>query len=78
MKILVVLGGLALVALIVISQSLYVVDVTEQVIITRFGNPQSVTSNPGLYLKAPFVDTVLRFDRRVLRIDAPAVSMPDI
>lgn len=78
MKILVVLGGLALVALIVISQSLYVVDITEQVIITRFGNPQSVTSNPGLYLKAPFVDTVLRFDRRVLRIDAPAVSMPDI
>ena len=78
MKILVVLGGLALVALIVISQSLYVVDITEQVIITRFGNPQSVTSNPGLYLKAPFVDTVLRFDKRVLRIDAPAVSMPDI
>ena len=78
MKILVVLGGLALVALIVISQSLYVVDVTEQVIITRFGNPQSVTSNPGLYVKAPLVDTVLRFDRRVLRIDAPAVSMPDI
>ena len=78
MKIMVVLGGLALVALIVISQSLYVVDVTEQVIITRFGNPQSVTSNPGLYVKAPFVDTVLRFDKRVLRIDAPAVSMPDI
>ena len=78
MKILVVLGGLALVALIVVSQSLYVVDVTEQVIITRFGNPQSVTSNPGLYVKAPFVDTVLRFDKRVLRIDAPAVSMPDI
>ena len=78
MKILVVLGGLALVALIVISQSLYVVDVTEQVIITRFGNPQSVTSNPGLYVKAAFVDTVLRFDKRVLRIDAPAVSMPDI
>ena len=78
MKILVVLGGLALVALIVVSQSLYVVDVTEQVIITRFGNPQSVTSTPGLFLKAPFVDTVLRFDKRVLRIDAPAVSMPDI
>ena len=78
MKILVVLGGLVLVALILIAQSLYVVDVTEQVIITRFGNPQSVTSNPGLYVKAPFVDTVLRFDKRVLRIDAPAVSMPDI
>ncbi len=78
MKILVVLGGLALVALIVISQSLYVVDITEQVIITRFGDPQTVTRDPGLYIKAPFVDTALRFDKRVLRIDAPAVSMPDI
>ncbi|MEE3005531.1 MAG: protease modulator HflC [Chloroflexota bacterium] len=78
MKILVVLGGLALVALIVVAQSLYVVDVTEQVLITRFGDPQTVSKNPGIYLKAPFVDTALSFDKRVLRIDAPAVSMPDI
>ncbi|SVC54768.1 uncharacterized protein METZ01_LOCUS307622, partial [marine metagenome] len=78
MKILVVLGGLALVALIVVAQSLYVVDVTEQVLITRFGDPQTVTTTPGIYLKAPFVDTALSFDKRVLRIDAPAVSMPDI
>jgi membrane protease subunit HflC len=78
MKILVIIGGLALVALIVVAQSLYVVDVTEQVLITRFGDPQTVTTSPGLYLKAPFVDTALSFDKRVLRIDAPAVSMPDI
>jgi membrane protease subunit HflC len=78
MKILVVLGGLALVALIVVAQSLYVVDVTEQVLITRFGDPQTVRTSPGIYLKAPFVDTALSFDKRVLRIDAPAVSMPDI
>ena len=78
MKILVVLGGLALVTLIVVAQSLYVVDVTEQVLITRFGDPQTVTTTPGIFLKAPFVDTALSFDKRVLRIDAPAVSMPDI
>ena len=78
MKILVVFGGLALVALIVVAQSLYVVDVTEQVLITRFGDPQTVTTTPGIYIKAPFVDTALSFDKRVLRIDAPAVSMPDI
>jgi len=78
MKILVVLGGLALVDIIVVAQSLYVVDVTEQVLITRFGDPQTVRTSPGIYLKAPFVDTALSFDKRVLRIDAPAVSMPDI
>ena len=78
MKIFVVLGGLALVLLIVLSQSLYIVDVTEQVLITRFGDPiLPIKANPGLYIKAPFVDVVERFDKRVLRIDAPAVSMPD-
>ena len=78
MRNLVILGIVVIVALIVLSQALYVVDVTEQVLVTRFGDPRTVTTAPGLYLKAPVADTVLRFDRRVLRIDAQPVSMPDI
>jgi len=77
MKTLAVIGGLAIVALIVLGQSLYIVDITEQVLVTRFGDPQAVKRTPGLYLKAPFIDTALRFNKRVLRIDAPPVSMPD-
>ena len=46
--------------------------------ITRFGDPISLIKTPGLKIKAPFVDTALRFDKRVLRIDSPPVSMPDI
>ncbi len=78
MRNLVILGIVVIVALIVVSQALYVVDVTEQVLVTRFGDPRTVATAPGLYLKAPVADTVLRFDRRVLRIDAQPVSMPDI
>jgi membrane protease subunit HflC len=78
MRNLAIIGVVAVVALIVISQSLFVVDVTEQVLVTRFGDPRTVATDPGLYLKAPVADTVLRFDRRVLRIDAQPVSMPDI
>ena len=78
MRNLVIIGVVVVVGLIVLSQSLYVVDVTEQVLVTRFGDPRTVTKTPGLYLKAPFADTALRFDRRVLRIDAQPVSMPDI
>ena len=78
MRNLVILGIVVIVALIVLSQALYVVDVTEQVLVTRFGDPRTVATAPGLYLKAPVADTVLRFDRRVLRIDAQPVSMPDI
>jgi membrane protease subunit HflC len=79
MRTLAVIGALVIVALLVLAQSLYVVDVTEQVLVTRLGDPiLPIRSDPGLKIKAPFVDTALRFDKRVLRIDAPAVSMPDI
>ena len=77
MRSLVIIGAVALVALIVLSQALYVVDIKEQVLVTRFGAVKAVRQQPGLYVKAPFIDTALRFDKRVLRIDAPPVSMPD-
>jgi membrane protease subunit HflC len=72
------LGVILIAAIIVLVQSVYIVDVTEQVVILRFGEVVGLRPNPGLYLKAPFVDTVIRYDKRVLRIDAPAVPMPDI
>ena len=78
MKGLIALGVVVIAAAIVLAQSLYVVDITEQVVILRFGEVVSQRPNPGLYVKAPFVDTVVRYDKRVLRIDAPAVAMPDV
>ena len=58
-------------------KALYVVEATEQVLVTRFGEVKSVKTSSGLYLKLPFADTVITFDRRILRIDAPPVAMPD-
>ena len=77
MKALVVLLVLIVVGLVVARQALYVVDETEQVIITRFGEVQTVIRFPGLNLKAPFVDQAIRLDKRILRIDAPPEAMPD-
>jgi membrane protease subunit HflC len=77
MRILVIIGVLVIVGLIVTTQSLFTVDETEQVIVTRFGEVQEVRRNPGLYLKVPFVDSVTSYDKRVLRIDAPADSFLD-
>lgn len=42
----------------------------EQGMIVRIGNPKRILSDPGLYFKVPFVDTLLRFDRWVLSTDA--------
>ena len=83
MKTLIVAGVLFILALIFLwpgkgqLKALYVVDETEQVIITRFGEVKSVKTSSGLNVKLPFVDTVITFDRRILRIDAPPVAMPD-
>ena len=77
MRNLVITGVLVILALIVITQSLFVVQETEQVVVTRFGDVQSVHTSPGLYFKAPFVDSVSNYDRRLLRIDAPPSQFLD-
>ncbi|MCY4365075.1 MAG: protease modulator HflC [Chloroflexi bacterium] len=77
MRPLIILAVLVVIGLIVLRQALYIVDETEQVIILRFNEVINTHHSPGLYIKAPFVDTVVTFDKRVLRIDAPAASMPD-
>jgi membrane protease subunit HflC len=77
MRALVILVVLIIIGLIVLRQSLYIVDETQQVIVTRFGEVQKVVTTPGLNAKAPFVDQIQRLDKRVLRIDAPTAALPD-
>ena len=60
---------------ILIPQSFYIVDETQVAIVTRFGSFQSADTTPGLRTKTPFIDTVTKFDSRLLRYDAPAASL---
>jgi membrane protease subunit HflC len=55
--------------LVVLLNTFFVVRQTEQAIVLRFGEYQNTinapgTDQPGLYLKLPFVDSVVRYDRR--------------
>ncbi len=60
-------GGVVVVLLVLLAlSSLFTVDQTEQVLITQFGQPVRVVSEPGLHVKTPFVQTVISFDRRLL------------
>ncbi len=54
----------------------YTVDETEYVVITRFGEVQRTVTAPGLGFKSP-IETTVRFDKRLLRIDVPSAGMPD-
>jgi membrane protease subunit HflC len=77
MKLLVPLLVLIIAAVIVVPQALYTVDETQFVVVTRFGEIQTVVRSPGLKVKAPFVDTANVLDKRILRIDVTPTSMPD-
>ena len=62
-------------AAIVIPQALYIVDETEVAIVTRLGAFQEANTTPGLRFKTPFVESVTKFDKRLLRYDAPPASL---
>jgi modulator of FtsH protease HflC len=50
----------------------YTVHQSEQVLVLRFGEPIRVVREPGINLKVPFVDGIVRIDRRILDLDMPA------
>ena len=60
------------VAAIIAGSTLFTVDQTEQVLITQFGQPIRVISEPGLHAKIPFVQTAISFDRRLLDFNVPS------
>jgi len=61
--------ALAAVLLILADASLFTVDQTQQVLVTQFGDPVRVITQPGLHMKTPFVQTVIGFDKRLLRVE---------
>jgi membrane protease subunit HflC len=63
--------ALVVVALFVGLQSMFVVDEGELAIVTQFGEFKRTVSNPGLYFKTPFAQTVTRMERRVMGSDTP-------
>ena len=67
------MGGLLLlvVAVVVVSQSMFIVNEFEQAIITQFGEWKRSVEKPGLHFKTPFLQQVNRFDNRILVTDAP-------
>jgi len=62
---------------IVLYSAAYVVDETQQVIITRFGEPVgNAIDEPGIKLKVPFIEVANYFDKRFLEWDGDANQVP--
>jgi membrane protease subunit HflC len=52
--------------------SIFTVQQTEQALVVRLGRPVDVVSEPGLNFKAPFIDTVISIDKRILDLENPS------
>lgn len=60
----------SIVVIILLNQSLYILNQTQQSVVLRFGKAVGKEAEPGLKMKAPFVDTVEFFDNRLLDLNA--------
>jgi membrane protease subunit HflC len=60
------------VVVIVGYSSVFTVAQTEQVLVVRLGEPIRVVTEPGLNFKAPFIDTVISIDKRILDLENPS------
>jgi len=55
--------------LLILSSSLFTVKETENAIKLRLGKIERSSYEPGLHFKIPFVENVVRFDKRLLTLD---------
>jgi membrane protease subunit HflC len=63
---------LLFVVAIVAYSSMFTVQQTEQALVVRFGRPVDVITEPGLNFKAPFTDSVISIDKRILDLENPS------
>jgi membrane protease subunit HflC len=59
---------------ILLSSSLYTVKETQVALKLRLGEIVSIENEPGLKFKTPFVNNVVRFDKRIQTLDSAAES----
>jgi membrane protease subunit HflC len=66
---------LAVAVLVILANTLFVVDQRQQAIVVRFGEPVRVVNAPGtngagLNAKLPFLENVIKFDRRNIALES--------
>ena len=63
-------GVLVAIIVVVLSNSLYVIRETQRGVLLKFGEVVDPDLKPGLHLKVPFVNSVRKFDGRILTVDS--------
>ncbi|MEI7931997.1 MAG: protease modulator HflC [Alphaproteobacteria bacterium] len=76
---LIIIAIIAVGAVIALSQTLYEVDQTQQAVVLQIGRPVRVVNasgaHPGLKAKIPFLENVIKFDRRSIALEPEAAEI---
>jgi membrane protease subunit HflC len=79
MKIKGLIYGLAIIVILFLFGSVYIVDETEQVIVTQFGRAiGEPKKEPGLYFKLPFIQNTNYFPKNLLAWDGDPGQIPTL
>ena len=62
--------------IVLIFNSLFIVNEFEQAIVLQFGKPIDSKIESGLYFKLPFLQNVVKFEKRILEWDGDATEIP--
>lgn len=63
------------IVIVVISSSLFIVDERQKALVLRFGQIQSVKEDPGLAVKIPLINQVVRYDDRILALETDPIEV---
>ena len=66
---------LALFAALLVSQSFFILNQTQQALVVQLGNPRPAITTPGLHYKIPFIQNIVVYDKRVLNVAPPSESV---
>ena len=70
---------LLLAVLILGFSSIYIINEAEQAVVTQFGKPVGgAVTDAGIHFKIPIIQTVIKFDKRILEWDGSANEIPTL
>ena len=70
---------LGIILLFLVANSLFILNEGEQAIITQFGKPVGgAVTDAGIHFKTPIIQTVIKFDKRILEWDGSANEIPTL
>jgi len=73
----IIIGVFLIIVLFILMDALFIVDETQQVVITQFGEPlEEAISTPGVHMKIPFIQKTHYFDNRFLEWDGDPNQVP--